>query len=115
MGIFGNNDYNVRVELAKEFAHSANDANKEIGEIMISYEEDQEQFENLTENILDLSQRILRKISNEEMKELTALTETVCVLHKNYMSKLRMVMALSQNQNERTEQAIEKYSQIKGV
>jgi len=115
MGIFGNNDYNVRVELAKELAHSANDANKEIGEIMIAFEDDQEQFENVTENILDLSQKILHKLSDDEMKELTSLTETVCELHKDYMTKLRMVMALSQNQNERTEYAIEKYTKIKGV
>ncbi len=37
MGLFGNNDYKQRVELAKEFAHSANDANKEIGEVMTAF------------------------------------------------------------------------------
>ena len=38
MGLFGNNDYKIRVELAQEMAHNANDANKEIGEIMGAFD-----------------------------------------------------------------------------
>ncbi len=64
---------------------------------------------------MDLSQKILHKLSDDEMKELTTLTETVCELHKDYMTKLRMIMTLSQNQNNRTEYAINKYTRIKGV
>jgi len=115
MGLFGNKDYKIRVELAQEMAHNANDANKEIGEIMGAFDEDHKQFENVTDTILDLSEKILHKLSEDEMKELTELTETVCELHKDYMTKFRMVMATSKNQNERTEKAVDKYSRIKGV
>ena len=33
------------------------------------------------------------------MKDLTKLTENVCELHKDYMSKFREIIALSENQN----------------
>lgn len=114
MGFFGNNN-DEKIELAKEMAHSANDANKEIGEVLLEFEENNEQFESVPDNILDLSQKILSKLSDSEMKELTDLTETVCELHKEYMKSFRMAIDLSENQNKRTERAIEKYQRISGT
>ena len=54
MGIFGNNN-GEKIELAKEMAHNANDSNKEIGEVLMEFEENEERFEKVTDNILDLS------------------------------------------------------------
>lgn len=115
MGLFGNNNYQEKVELAKIMAHNANDVNKEIGEIVDSFETDQERFKDVTDDILKISQKILSKLSEEEMKELTNLTERVCALHSDYISKFRKIMEISSNQNKRTEMAIDKYSQIKGI
>ena len=113
MGLFGNNN-GEKIELAKEMAHNANDANKEIGDVLLEFEENNERFENVTDNVLDLSQKILGKLADSEMKELTELTETVCELHKEYMKSFRMIMDLSKSQNNRTEIAIEKYQRIAG-
>ena len=107
MGIFGNNN-GEKIELAKEMAHNANDSNKEIGEVLLEFEENEERFEKVTDNILDLSQKVLSKLSDSEMKEFTNLTETVCELHKEYMKSFRMIIDLSKKQKERTENAIQK-------
>lgn len=89
MGLFGNNNYQEKVELAKLMAHNANDANKEIGEVLTSFEEEQDKFKNVTDDILNLSQEILHKLNDDEMKKLTTLTETICELHKDYMAQFR--------------------------
>jgi hypothetical protein len=41
MGFFGNNNAE-KIELAKEMAHNANDTNKEIGEVLLEFEENNE-------------------------------------------------------------------------
>ncbi len=115
MGFFGNNNNAEKVELAKEMAHNANDANKEIGEILADFEKDEKRFKNVTDDMLNISDKILSKLDENEMKDLTKLTENVCELHKDYMSKFREIIALSENQNKRTENAVDKYSRIKGV
>lgn len=111
MGLFGNSNID-KIELAKELAHNANDANVGIGEVLLEFEENSERFNKVSDNILDLSQRIISKISNSEMRELTDLTEVVCDLHKEYLKSFQMVTALSKEQIVRTKKAIEKYERI---
>ncbi|WP_286760927.1 hypothetical protein [Salegentibacter sp. UBA1130] len=115
MGLFGNKDhYYERVELAKKMAHNANDANVEIRDLMESFNASERRFDNLAEDMMEFSQKILHKLNEEEMEELTKLTEKVVEINKIHNSTIRKVIEISDNQNERAKDAIEHYSRIKG-
>ncbi len=114
MGLFGNNDRQLRIELAKELAHSCNDANKEILEVMEGFEENKDNFQHISEELIDIVEKILPKLEPEEVNSLTAITEKVVALQAEYVKRYTMTIELSNKQSERTKNAIEKYERIVG-
>ncbi len=112
MGLFGNNDRQAEIAIAKEMAHDANDVNKEIGEIVSIFDENHSSLENVSETMAEFSERLSTKLDIEDLKDLVEITELVGKLHTHYLESFSAILELSNNQNIRTKDSIDKYEAI---
>ncbi len=108
MGLFGNNDRQVRIELAKEMAHSCNDANNEILKIMEGLEENKDNFQHLSKEFIDIVEKILPKLETEEATTITSLMEKIITLQKQYVKMYSMTIELSKKQTKKTKNLYKK-------
>ena len=93
-------------------AHSCNDANKEILEVMERFEEKKKNFQPLSEKLIDIVEKVLPE--PEGAKSLTAITEKVVALQEEYVKRYSLTIELSEKPTERTKDAIDKYETIAG-
>ncbi|MGB5943206.1 MAG: hypothetical protein WBG71_10015 [Leeuwenhoekiella sp.] len=116
MGIFGSSKKKQKkteeYKLGEELSQQANAANDAIGGLLTSFKNDLPQFDNLPAHMLNFSERVLSKLSDKEMAELVALTDIVCELHQNYFNKYRRTDLIWKKQNERTKNAVARFSEL---
>lgn len=84
MGLFGNNEKQIKFELSQEMAHSCNDANKGIFEVMEGFERNIKSKAHLSEEYIDLIEKIIPKLEPSEEKALTDFAEKLIEFQKDY-------------------------------
>jgi methyl-accepting chemotaxis protein len=115
MGIFGNNNDNqAEIAIAKEMAHNLNDINLEIGELVSTYQDSHDRLENVSETLGEFSERISSQLENKDLEELVEIVELVGELHTHYLQSFSAILEVSNNQMNRTNDAIEKYEALAG-
>lgn len=114
MGLFGNYKKEELVDLAKDFAHSANDANKEIQNVLNDFDQNSSLYLSMASDLGAISENIKMKIDAQDMNDLVDYLNKVGEIQKDFARKYEMIMQLSSNQMNRTTYAVNKYGQIKG-
>lgn len=112
MGLFGSKTKRELIELAQTMAHSANETNNEIAELLAAYEQSSKAFAHLPDQLIDLAKQIMDKLEESEMKELTELTQLTCKLHQDYLDKYQSVLDLAMQQSDRVAQATNTYHKL---
>ena len=110
MGIFSRS--NNHIALVKEMAHGANNTFIEIAKMVAFMEDNQESFNSVHIDSINLAEKMLSKLSDDEMTELTELTGRIGALNSTFNEINNQIIVLSENQTERTKTAIDNYEII---
>ena len=115
MGFFNNSKSNHMVSLAKDYAHTNNEAGKEITDLLTNFVATSEKHISLSSDFGDFSEEIMEKLDLKQIETLTKFIERIYDFKNDFNQHYQSLIELSNNQNERTEVAIEKYGEIKGA
>tara|TARA_R100000306_G_scaffold37422_1_gene37706 strand:+ start:9114 stop:9542 length:429 start_codon:yes stop_codon:yes gene_type:complete len=112
MGFFSTNQQDKSTKVARQLAQNANETSNEIDTILSRFLNNQEKFDALSDELLELTKKIKEKLSESESGELFALAETVYDLQEEYLNTFRVIASIQEKQNIRTEKIDKKYLKI---
>mgnify|MGYP003653234903 FL=1 len=112
MGFFSTNQQDKSTKVARQLAQNANETSNEIDTILSRFLNNQEKFDALSDELLELTKKIKEKLSESESGELFALAETVYDLQEEYLNTFRVIASIQEKQNIRTEEIDKKYLKI---
>lgn len=112
MGLFGNDNKKLEIELHRKIAHNANEINGEVGSIVEEADSNGEKFTNVSGKLLRFTEEVLDDLHPEQRAELIQIASEVSELHKSYNTLFRSILDLSSKQNKRTKDAINEYERI---
>jgi|TARA_R100000479_G_scaffold21607_2_gene8295 hypothetical protein len=112
MGFFSTNQQDKSTKAARQLAQNANETSNEIDTILSRFLNNQEKFDALSDELLELAKKIKEKLSESESGELFSIAETVYDLQEEYLNTFRVIASLQEKQNIRTEEIDKKYLKI---
>jgi len=98
MGLFSNNTKELKSKKEYSKAMCATQLQKELEKIMSIFLNSQNQYENITEDMIAFSKKLTPKLDPNETAQLSILTENLCDLHEDYLTVMRMVSSISEKQ-----------------
>ncbi|WP_339701973.1 hypothetical protein [uncultured Marixanthomonas sp.] len=112
MGFFSTNQEGKSNKVAEELATNVDETNKELENILSRFLNNQDKFDDLSDQLLLLSKKLNKKLSDKENEKLCFLTETVNDLQEEYLNTFRVIATLQEKQQLRVDAVDDKYKKI---